>query len=273
MQITRQVSRIEASAKAIAADDQRVAAIMEEQRQRRAQMTAAKEKLLLDLGHEAGLLDLSASAIARIMAGLEDSCLQESVAAAQVLLVKEQEQPKFKNALPAARALRSTGAADEGLTNIVVKTSRNTATAKREVLQKARLHWNGKGGYWRGRVDAVTVQLLREVFGDRVSVAAEGPSTKATLPAPIAGETGGEGCIEAIAPNAAGEAPAAAVGAPVGTDGASVVTALEAPAAVQGGLGEPPAVAKTPAPLRGFGGPRGWSRPLPRPLPPGGTGQ
>jgi len=258
MQIVRQVSRIESKAKAIADDDRRLAQIAEEQRQRRAQMAAAKERLLVDLGHEIGLLDLPAPAMARIVTSLKGACAQESVAApTKPTAMTAQEQPKADNTRPTTRARRSTGGADDGTAEIVVKSSRNAGAVKRSALEKAGLRWNGKSGCWRGRVDADMTEQLRSMFGERVSVAVEAPSTKATRLAPIVSGPGSESGTEAPAPVMSGGAPAVVEDAPAG-DGADLQKPVEPPPAVQGSDGEPPAVPRTPAP----------SRPLPRPLPP-----
>jgi hypothetical protein len=234
-------------------------------------MSEAKERLLLDVGRDVGLLDLPAPAIVRIVTSLKDVCARESVAApAETPTATAQQQPKPGDTRPVTRSRRSTGGATDGAVAVVVKAACGVGKVKREALEKAVLTWSGKAAHWHGRVDADTAEMLRAVFPGKVTIEAQAHSTKVTRPAPIADETGREGVVEAAAPVVLGGAPAVADGLPVG-DGAGVEKPLEAPAAVQDSHGEPKAVLRTPVPSPASGAARAAApaRPLPRPLPPG----
>jgi hypothetical protein len=175
--VLRQVSRIEINARAIADDDRRLAQILQDQRQRRAEMAAAKEKLLVDLGDSLGLLDLPASAIVRIVTSLKEACARESVAAPVEMPTATAEKP--------ARATRTAGSAPpprgrggsrdatddgDGRVFVTVKVSRNVGAERRGLLESAGLRWHGKSGTWQGRVTAEVVARLQDAFGDRVAV-------------------------------------------------------------------------------------------------------
>lgn len=67
----------------------------------------------------------------------------------------------------------SEGNVDRGGCEVSVKLSSNTSAAHREVLEKSGLRWNGRRGRWIGNVDEAATEILRERFGDRLSI----PST------------------------------------------------------------------------------------------------
>lgn len=230
MTVARQVSRIESNAKAIAADDRRLAEIIQEQRQRRAAMIAAKEQLLLDVSRDVGLLELPAPTILSILTSLKDTCARESVAApAETPTATAQQQPKPGDTRPVTRSRRSTGGATDGAVAVVVKAARGVGKVKREALEKAALTWSGKAAHWHGRVDADTAEMLRAVFPGQVTIEAQAHSTKGTRLAPADDAIGGETSIEATETVAPGGASAAAEGGKAGTGGAGVDKALGAP--------------------------------------------
>jgi hypothetical protein len=70
---------------------------------------------------------------------------------------------------------------DRGKYEAFVKLSSNTSTANRETLEKSGLRWNGRLGGWKGKVGDAANEVLRQRFGDRLSI----------LPGPLASAEGG----------------------------------------------------------------------------------
>jgi hypothetical protein len=59
---------------------------------------------------------------------------------------------------------------DRGGCEVFVKLSSNTTAANREVLEKSGVRWNGRLGGWKGIISIAAIEILRERFGDRLSI-------------------------------------------------------------------------------------------------------
>jgi hypothetical protein len=59
---------------------------------------------------------------------------------------------------------------DRGGCEAFVKLSSNTSAANRETLEKSGLRWNGRLGGWKGNVGHAATEILRQRFGDRLSI-------------------------------------------------------------------------------------------------------
>ena len=67
-----------------------------------------------------------------------------------------------------------------GSVDVTVKISSNCSKAKRELLERAKLSWNGKEGWWIGRVDRSHLDELRAVFGARLAIEPAGEAAVVT---------------------------------------------------------------------------------------------
>jgi hypothetical protein len=61
---------------------------------------------------------------------------------------------------------------------VFIKLSSNTSAANRETLEQSGLRWNGRLGGWKGNVGAAAADILRQRFGDRLSLSAPLPSSE-----------------------------------------------------------------------------------------------
>jgi hypothetical protein len=159
MNVDKELRRLAKAEKAIAARDRKLAAMQDEQVQARGASDAAKERLALTMLRQRGVFDLSAGQLMALLSGVTPA-----VAMVHGAIV---------TSAPPVHAEENGGvetSAVPGSVDVAVKISRNAAEAKRDLLSRAGLKWNGKAGQWIGTVDRSRVSELQAVFGERVAI-------------------------------------------------------------------------------------------------------
>jgi hypothetical protein len=127
--------------------------------------TVKVEAILLAQIREAGLMRLPLTRLLETINGFANVAETPSV-------TKDNSKSGERQAPNNATSGGSAEGSDEDreLAAVTVKISSNTSAENRTVLENAKLHWNGKTGTWRGNVDDRDLAILRQTFGDRMTV-------------------------------------------------------------------------------------------------------
>ncbi len=174
MNVDKEVRRLVNAENAMAERDRKLAALLAEQEHARGDSDAAKERLALAMLRQRGVFDLPASQLVTLL-----STFDVSVTAVHGAIITS--APPSQTEQKAHEPPVSSETVD-----VRVQISRNVAEAKRDLLVRSGLRWNGKAGQWIGSVDRSHVAGLLTVFGERVAIkpSIEAAATPAISPAP-----------------------------------------------------------------------------------------
>jgi hypothetical protein len=159
MNVDKELRRLAKAEKAIAARDRKLAALQDEQVQARGASDAAKEQLALTMLRQRGVFNLSAGQLMALLAGITPAVVTVHGA--------------VNTSAPPLQVDENGGVATPavpGSVDVTVKFSSNCSKAKRKLLRRAKLTWNGKDGRWIGRVERTHLAELRAVFGERLAI-------------------------------------------------------------------------------------------------------
>lgn len=169
MNVDTELRRLAKAEKAIAARDRKLATLRDEQVQARGASDAAKEQLALTILRQRGVFDLSAEQLMEQLAGITPAVATVHGAINTSALPSQVDENG--GVVPPSVS---------GSVDVVVKISINCADAKRKLLERAKMKWNGKDGRWYGRVDPSHLAELRAVFGARVTIEPAGEGAVVT---------------------------------------------------------------------------------------------
>jgi hypothetical protein len=134
----------------------------EEVRRRGEVQERNRQELVSKLALELGLTKLPANVIAAGLQFVADRGRNPVVAAEWIAEYGERSQLHLERQ-------RDCGSTTDSL-RVVVETSHNVGSLKRDAIDAAKLKWHGKNGYWHGHVDQATAQALQDMFGDKVTI-------------------------------------------------------------------------------------------------------